>query len=293
MKNLAISTTFTSDNSSLREALELCRSIDIEFIELGSNHKYEKNYDYIREYSYKYLVHNYFPIPENSFVVNIASLNSAIRSKSIAHLKNAIDFCNDSGAHLYTFHPGFLTDPDGASLNSSNYDFLWNDNHLNQDSYAKAINNFYRSLDIIIPYAQSAGVCIAIESEGSISKKDHLIMQNPEEYLRLMELYSPEEIKVNLNVGHLNLASKAYSFSRFEFVENIYHYLVAIEFSHNDRKTDQHLPIKFDQWYIDLMMSDKYLNIYKILEYRNTDIKIIKKNVQMIRKKYNEFQISQ
>ena len=66
MKNLAISTTFLSNGQSLQKALDLCRENEMKSIELGSNHCYEQNYDYLSDYDFQILVHNYFPIPKES-----------------------------------------------------------------------------------------------------------------------------------------------------------------------------------------------------------------------------------
>ena len=73
---------------------------------------------------------------------------------------------------MYTFHPGFLTDPSGSNKNNSNYDFQWEDSQLLESNYCKAIDLMFRSLDIIIKYAQEKNISIAIESEGSLNKKD-------------------------------------------------------------------------------------------------------------------------
>jgi len=113
MDNLYLSTTFIPDNNPLREALELCNKAGIKSVEIGSNHCFEENYDYLSDFSFQYLVHNYFPIPKESFVLNIASFDEKIRKMSIDHIKRAIDFCEDIKYKLYTFHPGFLTDPKG------------------------------------------------------------------------------------------------------------------------------------------------------------------------------------
>ena len=51
-------------------------------IELSSNHSYENNYlKLLKGLNFSYLIHNYFPIPKKSFVVNIASKNKSIRNK--------------------------------------------------------------------------------------------------------------------------------------------------------------------------------------------------------------------
>ena len=39
-------------------------------------------------------------------------------------------------------------------------------------------------------------------------------MQRPEEYKRFFNYFSPQEIGVNLNIGHLNLAAKAFQFNK-------------------------------------------------------------------------------
>ena len=45
----------------------------------------------MKQYNFEYLVHNYFPIPKHSFVLNIASLDDEIRKMSINHIKKAIN----------------------------------------------------------------------------------------------------------------------------------------------------------------------------------------------------------
>ena len=37
-----------------------------------------------------FLIHNYFPVPKNPFVLNLASLNKSINKKSFNHVKKAI-----------------------------------------------------------------------------------------------------------------------------------------------------------------------------------------------------------
>ena len=68
-----VSTTFVKDQQKLSYALDMLRNLNIDGVELGSNHCFEEDYSYIHEYNYRYLTHNYFPIPRNSFVINLAS----------------------------------------------------------------------------------------------------------------------------------------------------------------------------------------------------------------------------
>jgi sugar phosphate isomerase/epimerase len=291
--DLSVSTTFIPDGKSLQEALVLCKEASIQSVEIGSNHCYEENYGYLSNYDFRYLVHNYFPIPRKSFVLNIASFDETIRTMSIKHIKRALDFCEGNNAKLYTFHPGFLTDPKGSNQSNSNFDFQWDEYQLSFTNHSKAKNLMYFALDEIVSYALSKNINIAIETEGSLNKKDHLLMQRPEEYEEFMTKYAPSDISINLNIGHLNLAANAFHFDRFEFVDLIQNYIVAMELSHNDGVEDQHLALQPDGWYWDLIHDPRFESVYKILEFRNTPITEIVKNIQMIQEKAVAVSISE
>ena len=284
-----ISTTFAPDNSSIISVLDTCYEKGITNIELGSNHKFEEDLSKLDSYGFNFLVHNYFPIPRESFVLNIASTDSLIREKSLNHVKRAIDFSSDIGAKLYTFHPGFLTDPKGPNKSSDNYDFQWDQSKLLEKNLSKSRELMFDSLKLIITYASKKSVRIAIESEGSLKKKDHLLMQRPEEYKELFRMYTPSQIGVNLNIGHLNLAAKAFKFSIDSFFELVNDYIVAMELSHNEGFEDQHLPLVKDAWYWKYIFHPNFAKVYKVLEYRNVSMDKMIKSIKLFEDISNDF----
>lgn len=271
-----VSTTFIKDNLPIRSAVNQLYKNSIFNIELGSNHSYEKNYNYLKNYKINYCVHNYFPIPKKSIVVNIASQNKVLRAKSLKHIKKAIKFSKKINAQLYTFHPGFLTDPDGSNISKKNYDFLWNKKKLLSSNYNPSWKLMVQSIKDIIKYAKKKNIKIAIETEGSINSKDHLLMQRPSEYKKFFKIFKKKDIGINLNIGHLNLASNAFKFDKHKFIKNVSNRIVAMELSHNYGKNDDHLPIKKNAWYWKIIKNQKFKNIPKILEFRNTKIVKIK-----------------
>ena len=288
MDNLFISTTFVPDGTPIGMALDICSRNGINAVELGSNHPYEENFKGIlNKYQFNYLVHNYFPIPKNSFVLNIASFNDNIKKRSIEHIFKAIEFCDKIGAKLYTFHPGFITDPLGSNHNSKNYDFRWDNDKVNLKHYEKAIDLMLKSVSSIIKYAERYNVAIAVETEGSFYKKEHLLMQNPREYERFIKEFSKNDIGINLNVGHLNLASKALGFEIEVFFNTVADYIIALELSHNNGFEDQHLPLKRSEFYWDIIFDDRLDSIPKILEYRNTKIEEIIQNLNLFESDLN------
>ena len=276
LKNIFVSTTFAKDNSKISDVLWICKKANISNIELVSNHIYENNFKkIIKQYNFRFIVHNYFPIPRKGFVVNIASSNKHIRNLSLRHIRKAINFCRETNSRLYSFHPGFIVDPIIASKSKKNYDFIWKNKNSNKN-YNLAFKNMLSSLKKIVNFAKRKRVKVAIETEGSIKKRNLLLMQKPEEYQELFKYFLPNDLGINLNIGHLNLASKAFNFSKLGFVKELKSYILAIELSHNNGLEDQHLPLKKNEWYLKIINDPDFSKIYKILEFRNTNIKKIK-----------------
>ena len=56
---------------------------------------------------FDFLVHNYFPPPEQPFVLNLASADPHIRNRSLAHCRSAIDLAHELETDLFTVHAGF------------------------------------------------------------------------------------------------------------------------------------------------------------------------------------------
>lgn len=280
LKNIFVSTTFAKDNSKISDVLLICKKANISNIELGSNHIYENNFKkIIKQYNFRFIVHNYFPVPRNGFIVNIASLNKHVRDLSLKHIKRAILFCKKINSKLYTFHPGFVSDPVNVTISKKNYDFVWASKTLNKN-YKLSFDQMLSSLVKIVNFAKSKRVKVAIETEGSFKKRNLLLMQKPEEYKKFFQIFSPSDLAINLNIGHLNLASKAFNFSKSKFINSLKPYIVAIELSHNNGIDDQHLPLKKNEWYWKIIKDPDFSKVYKILEFRNTSIKKIKQVIK-------------
>ena len=137
------------------------------------------------------------------------------------------------------------------------------------------------SLKKIVNFAKKKKVNIAIETEGSYRKKNFLLLQRPEEYKKLFKFFTPNDLGINLNIGHLNLASKAFNFSKEKFVKMLKPYIVAFELSHNNGFEDQHLPLQKGKWYWNIINDPYFAKAYKILEFRNTNIKKITKVINL------------
>lgn len=286
LDRLFVSTTFAPDGSDLETVLEACASHGIGRVELGSNHRHVPDpKTVLKRFGLEYLMHNYFPVPRDDFVLNIASLDDGIRTRSIAHMMDAITLCAETGAGLYTFHPGFVTDPKGANRDSSNYDFQFDSQDLARSDYGESFSRMLDSIDSIADHAARKGVAIAVETEGSVRHNTHLLLQRPEEFVRFFTCPGTKGVGISLNLGHVLLAANAFRFSIDAFVDLIADRLVAMEMSHNSGMEDEHKPLAAEGWYWPLISDRRFERSYKILELRNTPVGDICSNLELLRGK--------
>ena len=88
-------------------------------------------------------------------------------------------------------------------------------------------------------------------------------MQKPNEYKELFKYFKSKDLGINLNLGHLNLAAKAFKFSKHNFVELIKKYVVALELSDNNGLEDEHLPLKKKKWYWKINLNWRSKHMYE------------------------------
>jgi sugar phosphate isomerase/epimerase len=271
-----VSTTFASLHSSVTAVLTALAERGITNIELGSIHCYEADLEAkLHRLNMNYLVHNYFPPPQEEFISNIASLSPAIRTRSLQHALESISFCRKIGAKLYTFHPGFITDPQGESTSSENYDFRFAGLLLDtafEQLYEAGFQRFLEGVQVLVDHARQKGVRLAVESQGSVAQRNQLFLQQPAEFERLMTLFSPQELGISLNLGHLNLAAQAFGFDQFELVDQIAGYIVALEISHNEGQKDEHGPLVAGAWYWEVVRDPRLRTAFKIFEGRDLSV---------------------
>jgi sugar phosphate isomerase/epimerase len=99
--------------SKIDEAVKKLVSHSFTNIELSGGTSYNKNIlpslkSLKEEFNVNFMVHNYFPPPQEHFVLNMASLNDDIYSKSMEHYKRAIELSAELGAKAYGMHAGFF-----------------------------------------------------------------------------------------------------------------------------------------------------------------------------------------
>lgn len=224
----------------------------------------------------KLIIHNYFPIPKKSFVINLASYNEVILSQSIDFLKRSIDVSSSLKSKIFAVHSGFLIDPLPHELGSVL------DHSVIQDR-EKSLQIFRNSLVELSDYANEKAVSLLIEN-NVISKpnfekhnQDIFLLTTPYE---IKDFFSalPKEIGLLVDTGHLKVSANVHGFDFGDALVNLKDFARGYHFSENLGDTDDHLPFSIHEWeWRDLVK--KNLDYYS-LEFKTFDYENIKKIVE-------------
>ena len=193
-------------------------------------------------------IHNYFPPPQKSFVVNLGSLNDFIFEKSIEHAKNAIDICQLIKSNVYSIHAGFRIDPDVNELGKKI------SNKRKIVPYEDCLRRFYEALDILSLYSKKGGIDLYIENNvfSSSNKKSFrenpFLLSNHQEFDQFLT-NKPNNIKFLVDVAHLNVSANSIGFNQKETLKNFKSEISAYHLSENNGLADTNDEMNETSWF--------------------------------------------
>lgn len=214
---------------------------------------------------YNIALHNYFPVPEKPFVFNLASNNDDIIEKSIEHAKRAIDLSAMSGAKFYSFHAGFLFDPDPSMLGQKL--------QFSQPiAKHEGIANFTSRVKEVNDYAKKRGITLLVENNVLSNSNRDLIDKNPllcscpestEEVFKLL----PDSVGLLLDVAHLKVSANTIGYSAFDYAKEFKEITRGYHLSDNNGLEDSNEKISRDSWFWDIL--DNSVNYVSVEVYVN------------------------
>lgn len=258
-------------------------TLKINNLELSSG-PYEKN---INKYllnkkktkKQNFLIHNYFPVPQKPFVLNLASSQKKIIKQSINLAKKAIILSNKVNAKFYSFHAGFLIDPSIKSLGKKIKEEL----PITPRKIAK--KNFISCVKKLASYAEKLGVNLLIEN-NVLTKKNYLRFKgNPflfvdsKEINEIMPLL-PKNVGLLLDVAHLNVSSKTMKFNKVKFIKECNKWIRGYQLSENNGLDDQNKKIKKNSWFFKYLKKNKFYS----LEVKLNNLSEAKKQIKIVRR---------
>lgn len=256
---------------TIGDCLEELIGVGIRNIELSGGTKYCRGVtELLRKFKKRHRInlriHNYFPIPEKDFVLNIASSDREIRKKSVDLIKTSIALACELEIDLYTVHAGYAKDlnPDPVS-----------DHFIVKGSDGvgaeEAVQIMYETISEIGAYGKARGVKVGVENLFPIGSAPNCsLLCRPSEILQFLEDTSEDgNIGLLLDLGHLCICSEFFGFDKEAFISTLrkkhQNRIVGIHLSENDGKRDQHWPLDRDSW---------QLKIAKLFDQRTTSVTV-------------------
>lgn len=276
-----VSTACLSGIESLASRVFLYRSYGFNNIELGAGVSVdEASLAQVAKGDCRLLVHNYFPPPRESFVLNLASKNEDIRERSICLASAATSLAVSLKAPFYSVHAGFITDP--TSFGATSYIFPPPDS---PGEAHFAFSRFITALNIVLDSAQRSSIDVLIENNiCSQEMCGKLLLQTAEEFLQLFSAVPSRHLGMLLDTGHLNVSAKTLGFDRLGFVKNVAPYVRAIHVHDNDGINDTHQPIQAGSWVLDLLQRDEFAGLPIVIEARFKTMDDLCRHVDWLRK---------
>ena len=160
-----------------------------------------------------FAIHNYFPVPKKSFVLNLASNNSQIYRKTLSNFKRSINLSNKLKSRYFSFHAGFLLDPNPKNLGKTL-------EKIKLQPRKKTFETFVKRVNEVADYAKKKNVKILIENNVLTKKNllkfgsNPLLLTGPNEIIKFFKKTN-NNVGFLLDVGHLKVSSKTLKFNLF------------------------------------------------------------------------------
>tara|TARA_B110000858_G_scaffold198405_1_gene264661 strand:+ start:3896 stop:4744 length:849 start_codon:yes stop_codon:yes gene_type:complete len=222
-------------------------------------------------------IHNYFPPPQEPFVLNVASLDRDVAKKSMDHVYSSIKYCKKLNSDFYSFHAGFLCDPKINALGKKFFTKkLFNRN--------KCIKLFLKRINKISKFAAKLNIKILIENNVLNSKyrpnENPFLMADEKEILKILKKF-PKNVKLLMDVAHLKVSSQTLKFNALKALKRLNPYIGGYHLSDNDGKTDSNDFFSEKSWFWEDLRKD--LDYYSIEVYSGNVKKIYKLHNRLIK----------
>ncbi len=244
----------------------------INFIELSGGEYCKDNLKKLKNLKneVKFKVHNYFPPPNKPFVFNLCSPSKEIAKKSLDLAKKGINYAYELNSTSYSFHAGFLIDPDINEIGKRvQKKTLYN----RQDS----INIFIDRVNILSSYAKYSGVELMIENNVLSHNNYRTFNQNPflmadsDEACYIMK-NTPKNVNLLVDVAHLKVSYKSLSKKVEEFFKKTKKYIKAFHFSENDGFSDTNEPFNSESWFWEYLIKDLDYYSIEVYDYKKENV---------------------
>jgi sugar phosphate isomerase/epimerase len=264
---LYLSTGGFSSQTFSEVALNLDSDI-VKGLELSSGKYTNELFDELKKVnqSFSLALHNYFPVPKEPFVFNLASLDENIVRKSFEHAERAISLSASVGCPYYSFHAGYLLDPNITELGHK----IKEKKVIPRDD---GLKQFVSNVNKLSKYASERNVRLLIEnnvlSQENYNefKSNPLLMVDGDEAELIFDQLD-DNVSLLIDVAHLKVSSRTLNFCPYDYLKKFWSITGGYHFSDNDGTEDSNDAFDQNAWFWDYIRKD--LDYYSIEVYRKT-----------------------
>ena len=278
----------------IKDAISQLAKAGFKNIELSGGTKYYTDYenDLLRlqgKYDLNYQVHNYFPPPEEHFVLNLASLDNDIREQSIQLCRNAIKLSKKLGGKRYGIHAGFLIDfkpkEAGAKIN-----------HRKLADRNEALARFTDAWKEIGDEGDGDVTLYVENNVFSSTNAKTFSGNNPfllSDYQGYQELKEQANFNLLLDLAHLKVSVNSLGLDFFSEAKKMLSLTNYVHVSDNDSFHDQNKELKYDSNILHCLRDFDFhdgtvvIEVYGDLEQVKSSAEIVKNHLSNIDKDSN------
>lgn len=222
-------------------------------------------------------MHNYFPVPKTPFVFNLASFDSEILEKSMEHARNAIALTAKFGGSVYSFHAGYLLDPDvnelGARIKSKKL-----------NSRSEGLLHFIRNVNELSSFAKKFNISLLIENNVLSAANmesfgcNPLLMTDPTETKSIFDKVD-SNVKLLIDVAHLKVSANTLKYDPVKFIKDFSAITKGYHISDNNGLEDSNEEFSRESWFVKHIRKD--LSYYSIEVYEK-DVCVLEKQYALL-----------
>ena len=216
-------------------------------------------------------LHNYFPPPAISFVLNLASTDLAIAEQSVQLVRTAIRLAVLLRRPVYSFHAGFRLNPRVGDLGKTlgRYDLV--DREI-------ALDQFEKRVVMLAEEARREGVTLLIENNvitmASLANygEDPLLLTHPDEISSFMAKM-PSNVGLLLDVAHLKVSARTHGFDLLQAHAKVEKWIKGYHLSDNDATSDSNEYVTSNSWFWEVLIPG--LDYYSLEIYNATTASLV------------------
>ena len=268
---------------TVEQIIESASGEGVRRIELASGTRHDSGSELVStleagvRQGYAFRVHNYFPVPEVPFVLNLASADSTNLERSLSHVRTSIDLAATIDSPYYSVHCGFCIDPSPQDLGR--------ELHGRKIPLDQALGVFVESVQDLADYASERGVGLLLENNvlsALNAGKVQLLGVRAEELENLFERINRPNVGLLLDVGHLKVSAVTLDFDVKSAAARLAPLVRCCHLSDNDGTEDSNQVIASDSWFWEPLLGNLQSSPDWVLEAYNLQMQTIAEQITLI-----------